>query len=158
MRKKIIIISIISVMAICLISLYSTFAFNEEENKLPDSSADYNLIYSLKEKSNKQVTINKGEEKYLDITLNNTYNSTVKYGIYYYLIDSKKIPENFTITLAEDSQDTLSNIINPNKTRNISLKIKNDSNYSVQLIIGALVGFENGNIEDLLQEGEILVK
>ena len=65
MRKKIIIISIISVMAICLISLYSTFAFNEEENKLPDSSADYNLIYSLKEKSNKQVTINKGEEKYL---------------------------------------------------------------------------------------------
>ena len=145
-------------MAICLISLYSTFAFNEEENKLPDSSADYNLIYSLKEKSNKQVTINKGEEKYLDITLNNTYNSTVKYGIYYYLIDSKKIPENFTITLAEDSQDTLSNIINPNKTRNISLKIKNDSNYSVQLIIGALVGFENGNIEDLLQEGEILVK
>lgn len=158
MRKKIIIISIISVMAICLISLYSTFAFNEEENKLPDSSADYNLIYSLKEKSNKQVTINKGEEKYLDITLNNTYNSTVKYGIYYYLIDSKKIPENFTITLAEDSQDTLSNIINPNKTRNISLKIKNDSNYSVQLIIGALVGFESGNIEDLLQEGEILVK
>ena len=145
-------------MAICLISLYSTFAFNEEENKLPDSSADYNLIYSLKEKSNKQVTINKGEEKYLDITLNNTYNSTVKYGIYYYLIYSKKIPENFTITLAEDSQDTLSNIINPNKTRNISLKIKNDSNYSVQLIIGALVGFENGNIEDLLQEGEILVK
>ena len=158
MRKKIIIISIISVMAICLISLYSTFAFNEEENKLPDSSADYNLIYSLKEKSNKQVTINKGEEKYLDITLNNTYNSTVKYGIYYYLVDPQKIPENFTITLAEGSQDALSNIINPNKTRNISLKIKNDSNYSVQLIIGALVGFENGNIEDLLQEGEILVK
>lgn len=158
MKKKIVMIGIILLVVGCLVSIYATFAFNEEEKTLDDSLADYNLIYNMKEKSNKEVEIASGEEKYLDINLNNTYSSTVKYGIYYYLTNLKKLPDGVFITLAENSQDALSNIINPNQTRSISIKIVNNSEYSVKLIIGALVGFESGDINELVQDGEVLIK
>ncbi len=158
MKKKIVMIGIILLVVGCLVSIYATFAFNEDEKTLDDSLANYNLIYNMKEKSNKEVEIASGEEKYLDINLNNTYSSTVKYGIYYYLTNLKKLPDGVFITLAENSQDALSNIINPNQTRSISIKIVNNSEYSVKLIIGALVGFESGDINELVQDGEVLIK
>ena len=126
--------------------------------KLSESNADHNLIYSLKEKTNKQLTIGSKEEKYVDITLTNAYESTVKYGMYYYLFSPEKLPENVSITLSEDSKDLLENTIKPNQTRSISLKITNNSEYSIEIQVGALVGFENGRIEDLVKEGEVLIK
>ena len=158
MSKKSIIIVLLIMLSIGIISLYTTFAYDEENTKLEESNADYNLIYSIKEKSNKQVTVGPKEEKYIDITLNNVYKSTVRYGMYYYLVSPQKLPENVKITLAEDSQDLLENIIKPKQTRSISIKVTNNSEYSVDLLIGALVGFENGKIEDLVKNGEVLIK
>jgi len=159
MKKRIIIITIlVTLLSIGIISVYSTYAYNEEDNILDESDANYNLIYSIRENSNKEVVINSKEEKYVNITLTNTYESTVKYGMYYYLINPKNLPENVTITLAEDSIDLLENIIKPNQTRSISIKIVNNSEKQLELIIGALVGFEKGNIEDLAKNGEYLIK
>lgn len=159
MKKRIIIITIlVTLLSIGIISVYSTYAYNEEDNILDESDANYNLIYSIRENSNKEVVINSKEEKYVNITLTNTYESTVKYGMYYYLINPKNLPENVTITLAEDSIDLLENIIKPNQTRSISIKIVNNSEKQLELIIGALVGFEKGNIEDLAKNGEQLIK
>lgn len=158
MNKRIVTVVIISLITIVLISLYTTFAFNEEDRKLSESKADFNLIYDLKEESSRQVIVGAMEEKFVDIVLNNTYNSNVKYGMYYYLIKPNKLPDGVSITLAEDSVDLLENVINPGKTRNISIKITNNSEESVELIIGALVGFESGNIADLVKNGEILIK
>lgn len=158
MNKRIVTVVVISIITIVLISLYATFAFNEEDRKLSESKADFNLIYDLKEESNHQVIVSANEEKFVDITLNNTYNSNVKYGIYYYLTQPKKLPDGVNISLSEDSVDLLENIINPGKTRNISIKITNKTDESVELIVGALVGFESGNIADLAKNGEILVK
>ncbi|MBQ8219536.1 MAG: hypothetical protein IJZ79_07275 [Bacilli bacterium] len=159
MKKRIIIITIlVTLLSIGIISVYSTYAYNEEDNILDESDANYNLIYSIRENSNKEVVINSKEEKYVNITLTNTYESTVKYGMYYYLINPKTLPENVTITLAEDSIDLLENIIKPNQTRSISIKIVNNSEKQLELIIGALVGFEKGNIEDLATNGEQLIK
>ena len=78
--------------------------------------------------------------------------------MYYYLIEPKTTPENFTITLSEDSQDLLENTIKPNQTRNISLKLNNAGESQIEIIVGALVGFEKGNIEELVQKGETLIK
>ena len=78
--------------------------------------------------------------------------------MYYYLIEQSITPDNFTITLSEDSQDLLENIIKPNQTRNISLKLNNAGDSQIELIVGALVGFEKGNIEELVQKGEVLIK
>jgi len=158
MSKKSIIIILLILLSIGILSLYTTFAYNEQNIKLEKSNADYNLIYSIKEKSNKQIIVGSNEEKHVDITLNNTYDSTVRYGMYYYLINPKNMPENVTISLAEDSKDLLENTIKPKQTRSISLKITNNSQYSIELLVGALVGFENGKIEELVKNGEVLIK
>lgn len=158
MKKNIIIIILLIMLSIGIISLYTTFAY-QEENKIEEpSDADYNLIYSLKDNINQEISINAKEEKYVDINLTNTYSSTIKYGLYYYLINPNKLPDNVTITLAEDSQEPLESNIKQQDSKTISIKITNYSEYTINLIIGALIGFENGNIEELVSEGEVLIK
>ena len=116
------------------------------------------MIYSLKENSNKQVTVAPNEIKYVDVVLTNTYNSTVRYGMYYYMVKPKTAPEGLKIALAPESIDLLENTIKPDQTRTISIQVTNESSDNVDLIIGALIGFENGNISDLIKDNEILIK
>lgn len=158
MNKKRITIILLILLLVSIVSLYRTFAYDEEASTLDKSNADYNLIYSLKENSNKYISVSSKEEKYIDITLENTYSSVVKYGMYYYLLNPNKMPDNVTISLSPESPDLLENTIKPNQLRTISLKVTNNSEYNVDLIVGALVGFEKGNIEELLKEGEVLIK
>ena len=158
MKKKIYIILFLAIFAFVMISLYTTFAYNEEVARLDNSTANYNLIYSLKESGDRQVSIASKNETFVDITLTNTYGSSVKYGIYYHLVNLDKVPDGLQISLANNSLNKLQDIINPNDTYIVSLKIVNNSNYNVDLIVGALVGFENGNIDDLVTADTILVK
>ena len=43
-------------------------------------------------------------------------------------------------------------------SKSVSIKITNNSEYTIDVIIGALIGFEYGEIEDLLTPGEVLIK
>ena len=155
-KKSIYIILFIMLFTISILSIYTTFAYDEETEKI--STANYNLIYSLKEASNKQISVASKETKCVDIILNNTYNSTVKYGMYYRLLKPNKMPDNINVSLSEDSIDLLQNTIKSGENRKVSIKIENNSEYNIELIIGALVGFENGNIEELLKDNEIIIK
>ena len=94
----------------------------------------------------------------IDINLKNTYDATVRYGMYYYMINPQKLPDNIEITQANDSIDAVENIIKPGENRSVSIRISNNSNYTINLIIGALIGFEKGKIEDLVTDGEVLIK
>ena len=158
MKKRTIIIILLFFLLLSSITLYTTFAYNEEDTTLEKSDADYNFIYQLKEKSNKEIIINPNEEKYVDIVLTNTYSQTVKYGMYYYMIEPNTQVDGLIVSLSEDSLDLLENIIKPNQTRSISLKITNNSDTQIDILVGALVGFEKGEIKDLAQNGEILIK
>ena len=157
-KKTIIIILIGIIVALGGFTLYSTFAYDENSSKLGDSSADYNLIYSLKETSKNQTIVSAGETKYIDIAISNTYTANVRYAIYYRLVEPNKMPDKVSISLAEESQNKLQDIIKPGANGMVSIKITNDSEYNVDLIIGAVVGFENGNIEELLNDNERLIK
>ena len=158
MKKRTIIIILLFFLVLSSITLYTTFAYNQEDTTLEKSDADYNFIYQLKEKSNKEIIINPNEEKYVDIVLTNTYSQTVKYGMYYYMIEPNTQVDGLIVSLSEDSLDLLENIIKPNQTRSISLKITNNSDTQIDILVGALVGFEKGEIKDLAQNGEILIK
>ena len=158
MKKRTIIIILLFFLVLSSITLYTTFAYNQEDTTLEESEANYNFIYQLKEKSNKEIIINPNEEKYVDIVLTNTYSQTVKYGMYYYMIEPNTQVDGLIVSLSEDSLDLLENIIKPNQTRSISLKIVNNSDTQIDILVGALVGFEKGKIEDLAQNGEILIK
>ena len=158
MKKKIIVIALIAmIIALGGISLYSTFAYDAEASKLDDSSSDYNLIYSLKDISKNQVHILPKETKYIDISLKNTYTATVRYAIYYRVINRKN-DGNLVLSLAEESEDALQDTIGADEDKVVSVKIVNNSDNEMDLVVGSVVGFENGNIEDLLEENETLVK
>ena len=157
-KKSIFVILFIMLTSVGIISLYSTFAYDEEASKLDESNANYNLIYSIKETSKNEVSVPTKETKYVDITLKNNYSSNVKYGMYYHMLSPKSLPENVIITLADDSVSQLEDIIKPNEIKTITIKITNNSNTNVNLIIGAIVGFENGNIKELIKDNEVIIK
>lgn len=159
MSKNKIIIILLMLLSVSVVSLYTTYGLEENTIILPgESSSDYNIISSIKESTNKQISIDPMEEKFVDVSLKNTYSSTIKYGMYYYMLSSDKLPDNVTITLSEDSEDLLENTIKPDEERNVSIRITNNSEYSISLIIGALIGFEYGEIEELVTDGEVLIK
>ena len=157
-KKSILIILVLMLVSVGGITIYNTFAYNEEISKLEDSNADYNLIYSLKENSNKYVSVASKTETFVDIELTNIYPATVKYGMYYYLVNPKNMPSNVEIKLSEDSENKAEDILKSAESKTISIRITNNSEYNIDLIVGALIGFEHGNINELVKTGEILIK
>jgi len=158
MSKKSIVAVLMMILSAGIISLYTTYAFDNEVGTLGESSSDYNLIYSISENSNKQLALAAGETKYVDIVLTNTYDSTIRYGMYYYAVNPTVLPDNVNIGLAETSEDLLEDVIETGKERVVSLKVENNSEYNVVIIVGALIGFVNGDIQDLETDKQILIK
>ena len=159
MSKNKIMIVLLMMLSIGIVSLYTTYAY-EENNVSPDNipiNSD-NIIMSIKNSTSKEINIGPNEEKFFEINITNEEKSTIRYGIYYFMIEPQKLPDNVSITLAEDSEDALENIIKSGNRRSISLKITNNSGYSIDLILGALAGYENGKPEDLIKSGEVLIK
>ena len=46
MKKSILSIVVIGILVVGIVSLYSSFAYDEDAAKLDDSNVNYNLIYS----------------------------------------------------------------------------------------------------------------
>lgn len=152
MGKSKIIIILLMMLSIGIISLYTTYAYEEEnaiETIIEESTADNNFQSELKESENKEVIIGPKEEKFYEMTLNQPYDENVKYGIFYKMVSPEQLASNVTITLADDSEDILENVIKPGETINVSIKIINDSEYTVTLILDAKGGFENRPIDEI---------
>ncbi len=157
-KKSIFIILFIMALSVGIISIYSTFAYDEEAALLDESTADYNLLYTIRKNSEHQIIVTPGETKFIDVTLSNNYESSVKYGIFYRLLSPNKMPDNVTITKADESPNLLEDVIKTREKKVITIKVVNSSEENLDLVIGAIVGFENGNIRELIKEGEILIK
>ncbi len=158
MSKKSIIAILMMIFSVGIISMYSTYALEEEMDPLGESTSDDNLIYSISEYTNKQLSLMAGETKFIDIELTNTYDNTIKYGMYYYAVNPEVLPNNVLIKLADGSVDPLEETIEPGKERIVSLEINNNSEYNIILMVGALIGFENGDIRELETDKQILIK
>ena len=155
MKKRTVVIFIVVMLLIGLVTMYRTYAIDEESINLEPSTADYNLIYNMRENSNREITLNPSEEKFVDISLTNTYSTKVKYGVYYSL---KNDANNINATISETSQNKIQDILNPSEEKTITIKIKNNGEKNANVVVGALIGFENGKIEDLAKHGEVLIK
>ena len=152
MSKNKIIIVLLMMLSVGIISLYSTYAYEEDNSIdmiLEESTANDNLQIQIKGSNNKEVVIGPKEERFYEITLNQPYDENVKYGIFYKMVSPEQLPSNVTITLADDSEDILENVIKPGEIINVSIKITNDSEYTVTLILDAKGGFENRPIDEI---------
>ena len=162
MSKNKIITVLLIMLSIGVISLYTTYAYEEENNTIINEPSLNNdsIYWPLGESNNpnKEVSVGPKKEKYFDINLKNTYDYAVRYGMAYSMINPEKLPDNVTISLAEGSEDDLEDIIKPDEIRVVSIKITNNSDYAINLIIGAIIGYEYGEIEELEKDGIILIK
>lgn len=158
MSKKSIVAVLMMIFSIGIISMYTTYAFDNEVGTLGESTADHNLIYSISENSNRQISLMAGETKFVDIALTNTLSSPIEYGMYYYAINPDVLPSGVKISLADSSSSPLEDIIDVGEEKVVSLKLTNDSEYNVMLLVGALIGFENGDISELETDKQILIK
>lgn len=158
MSKKSIVAVLMMIFSIGIISMYTTYAFDNEVGTLGESTADHNLIYSISENSNRQISLMAGETKFVDIALTNTLSSPIEYGMYYYAITPDVLPSGVKISLADSSSSPLDDIIDVDEEKVVSLKLTNDSEYNVMLLVGALIGFENGDISELETDKQILIK
>ena len=152
MSKNKVLIVLLMMLSIGIVSLYTTYAYEEEYNNIikEQSNADYNVTVSIKDSKNKEIFLNSNEETFVDISLkNDKEKGTVGYGAYYYMKNPEKLPDGVTISLAEHSIDSLEGTMKEGESKNISIKITNNSEYTINLIIGVLSGLENGKIEDL---------
>ena len=58
MSKNKIMIVLLLMLSIGIVSLYTTYAYEENNNNINEiSTSDSNLIYSLKDSSNREITI-----------------------------------------------------------------------------------------------------
>ena len=159
MSKNKIMVVLLIMLSIGIISLYTTFGYEGDNNVIEEeSTSDHKITTSLKESTDKEIFVNANEEKFIDISLKNTYDANIRYGMYYYMINPEKLPDDVTITLADDSIDPLENIIKSGETKSVSIRITNNSEYTINLIVGAVGGFEKGKIEDIELDGGILIK
>ena len=157
-KRTIFIVLIVLTLAVSILSLYSSFAYNEEASDLGKSDANYNLIFSLKDENNKQITVASGDHIFIDLDVSNSYNYNVRYGTFYHVVNLNKLPEGVSITKADNSANELEDIIEPGQNKTISLKIENKSQHNIDLIVGTIVGFENGDINELVTDGVNLIK
>ena len=152
MNKNKIIIVLLMMLSISIVSLYTTYAYEENnyEQKKDPLEINHNLTVSIKDSKNKEIILNPKEETFVDISLkNDKEQGTLGYGTYYYMMTPAKLPDGATITLAEHSIDPSEGIIKKNESKIISIKITNNSEYLINLVVGGLSGLENGKIEDL---------
>lgn len=155
MKKKIIIIGSLIIIVIGLVSLYNTFAIDKDNSNDNDNKDGINL--TLKE-SDMNVTINSGEEKYIDMYLQNTYDEGVKYGIYYQMNEPKSIPSGLEILIDDKSDNNNLGLLKPLEEKIVTIKMVNNSSYNVSLTLGSVVGFVQGDINSLLEKNMILIK
>ena len=73
MNKNKIIIVLLIMLSIGIVSLYTTYAYEEEYNNFikEQSNANYNVTVSVKDNKNKEIFLNSKEETFIDISLKN---------------------------------------------------------------------------------------
>lgn len=159
MRKRLLIlIGIIIIITVGMLSLYRTFSLSsDEENDVIPSDSDYLLTYSLKWDT-VNINVSSKEEKYVDINLKNSYSSSVRYGLYYIIKDSKQLVDGLIISIDDTTESNNEEILEPLEEKVVTIKIINNSEYNVSILLGNVVGFEHGDVTTLLEDNMILIK
>lgn len=155
LSKKSVIAVLMMILSFGIISIYSTYAFDEEDITLDESNSDHNVMFVLGERD---ATLVPGETKFIDVSLTNNNSGDVRYGMYYYAINPNRLPSEVNISLADDSDDPLEDIIKINESKSVSIRIENNSEYNINLRIGAFGGFVKDNIEYFETDNYVLIK
>ncbi len=142
MKKKEIIVLSILVISLITVSLYQTLATDITMNKTNSTDADLSFTFDITDQTGKVVNVVSWAIKILDVFVTNPNNGTIKYGIAY----TPSIVKNDDITIAQlsTSKDSVSDLINKDERKQITLVIINNSTSDITLSLVAVTGYEHG--------------
>ncbi len=146
-KKKIIFISILVVVIICLFGLlYNTFA----TDTLLGSNNENVYNIELNGGQNKTTTVAPNSSKTVIYKLFNSNKGTVNYAVGYSSSSVSKVK------VYKDSEDEVSGLIEKHEYKYIKLRIINDTTSQDTVTISTVLGYENGG-ELIVPEGVTLV-
>lgn len=130
-RKGLIIITLVLLIALGLIKLYSTYATNVGVTNNQDT-----YIFTLSGGS-ENITLSPYEKKTVIYQLKNTNNGVVKYGVGY-------SGSNVIVKFFDDSYDRVTGTIGYGENKFIKLLLKNNSNSNNTITLSSVIGYQNG--------------
>ena len=133
--KRNLIIATIVVIVVIIVGLYSTFALDSNDNYSLNVKT-YKFI--IGDNYSSSVTIPANSAKYLDVSILNGVNVSVKYALYYNLVGD------IDIGYLADTEYPTSGEIKSNKENVISLYVINNSYSDVNIELGVDYGNVNG--------------
>jgi hypothetical protein len=153
-KKDVLLIFLIG-LSLSIMTLYQTYAYDINTNVATTTrpSPDLKYTFNLENNTNNPytITINPGETKLLDLTLNNTNSYNLKYALY----TEDEIKENTILAVLNTSEYSNSGVIPANSEATISLIAINKTNSPLTYDISYLSGYENGG--DLtIDEGTLI--
>ncbi len=142
MKKKEIIVLSILIISLITVSLYQTLATDITMNKTNSTDADLSFTFDITDQTGKVVNVASGAIKILDVFVTNPNNGTIKYGIAY----TPSIVKTADITIAQlsTSKDSVSDLINKDERKQITLVIINNSTSDITLSLVSVTGYEHG--------------
>jgi len=136
MNKKRILILLIPILALVVISLYSTFAMIDEQLEPPES--DYSFI--IGKTTDQSIQISSNTTKTFDIVVENPYEGTLKYGLTYNVENDYEIE----IGILNTSSSKIVDTIEKEEAKVVSIVIKNDTENDAVINLHLITGYVNG--------------
>ena len=142
--KKNYLISVI-VMVLIVLSLYSTYAMFTETVETDEIINMEASLVSLESKivEYEQITINGNEAKSIMVSISNSTESNLYYGVWYEMINPTSINSDIEIAKLTSSTDSTEGIINIGAEKNVKIVIKNTGSSSITVNVG--VGYSETN-------------
>ena len=130
MKKRIIIIFSLIIIAITIVSLYDTFAIS---SLVMGGNNNYNVTLT----NNSIVSVPAKTSKTIYYQVCNTNKGIVRYGVGY-------ISDNIVVKGYYDSEDLVTDTIDYGENKFIKLKLINDTNKDSEVEITTVLGYEFG--------------
>ncbi len=142
-KKDILLVFLIG-FSLAIMAIYQTYAYDINSNLLttnrPSPDLKYTINVSLDNNLPYTITINPGETKLLDLTLENKNNINLKYLLY----TTEEIKDNTLLAVLNTSNNNASGVISKESKAVVSLVIINKTNSALTYDLNVLSGYENG--------------
>ena len=159
-HKNEIFLVVVIFIALAIVSIYSTFAYDVtlNENTSSSTTTDLSYLFDLTTNSTKQVTISAGTTKNVEMKLTNSNAASIKYGLVYSMVSPTSVLEDLFVHQHPDSVDSSQGVIATGGTKKVTLLIENYTTSDVTIKLSSVVGYENGgDLSSRLSTGQVFI-
>lgn len=150
--KKRIIFVIVIMFLVIVAGVYGTYATGESSG----NESDMQLSFELSNFLGREIVVEAGRNKSIEIKVNNNNVDSVRYAVTYKMLNPTTLPDDFIVTQAVNSERSTTGIIGSNKNAIITIYMENNTDSTVSLKFNVVNGYRFGG-DFIIPEGEVIV-